>query len=228
VTLYDDCKQRNMHVCIYDIYINCFPCTYSYTGQYHYSSGMWADDHFIYSACRLCFYQWYRSLGQLAVHLGLTGSVSNGTTLTPTYTFSPADISSGATVTLTMSVSNSPCTAATTTFTLTINQVPSVATAAGLLNVCGSLTSGSLGGNTPTVGTGTWSLTSGPAALPLSAMQIPDHQQRQYLRYGHLDIFTWTIPAGACPPSTANGTANSLMPHLPLLQSVPLRAYAVH
>ena len=137
---------------------------------------------------------------------GTNGTVSNGTTLTPTYNFSPADISSGATVTLTMTVSNATCASASTTFTLGIDRVPTVATASGTLNVCGSLTSLSLGGNIPTVGAGTWTLTSGPGIASFS--NLHSSSSTASVSVVGTYIFTWTIANGTCPSTSANDTVN--------------------
>lgn len=72
---------------------------------------------------------------------GTTGSLSGTTGYTPTYTFSAADqaASGPVTVTLTMTVSNSPCAPASTTFVLTINPTP-VNTASQSTSACAAST----------------------------------------------------------------------------------------
>jgi PKD repeat protein len=52
------------------------------------------------------------------------GTLTNATSLTPTYTAALAD--GGHTVVLTMTVSNSPCTAATATYSILVNAIPTV------------------------------------------------------------------------------------------------------
>ncbi|WP_311202642.1 beta strand repeat-containing protein, partial [Flavobacterium soyae] len=64
-----------------------------------------------------------------------TGSLSNTTTLTPTYTVASGDV--GNTVTLTMTVSNGPCvTPATATYTVIVKALPTISTQPQPLTIC--------------------------------------------------------------------------------------------
>jgi hypothetical protein len=81
-----------------------------------------------------------------------TGSISAGaTTLTPTYTAAAGD--AGNTVTLTMTVSNAPCSAATATYSVVVNAFSIGGTVAGGVTVCSGLNSVTLtlSGHTGTV-----------------------------------------------------------------------------
>ncbi len=74
---------------------------------------------------------------------GTPGSITAGsTTTTPTYTFSANEIANGATITLTMTVSNAGCASSTTTFTINAYGAPT-ATAGSTTsaNVCAATSS---------------------------------------------------------------------------------------
>ncbi|MFZ4707611.1 MAG: T9SS type A sorting domain-containing protein, partial [Bacteroidales bacterium] len=88
-------------------------------------------------------------------------SGSGGTVTTPSSPTSTFTGTAGSTYTLRWTISNSPCTASTDDVVVTFNQEPTTANA-GTDNVstCG-LTTITLAANTPTVGTGAWSITSG-------------------------------------------------------------------
>jgi hypothetical protein len=58
-------------------------------------------------------------------------------------------------------ISNNPCTPSDATVTITINQNPTTATAGGPQTICPLDTTTSLGGNSPSVGTGVWSVVGG-------------------------------------------------------------------
>ena len=73
---------------------------------------------------------------------GTPGSITGGsTTTTPTYTFSTDEVANGATITLTMTVSNAGCASSTTTFVINAYGAPT-ATASGITsaNVCAATT----------------------------------------------------------------------------------------
>ena len=67
-------------------------------------------------------------------------------------------------------------TSVSATTTATVYGTPTTATVGGTQNICGGLTSGSLGGNTPSVGTGAWSL-----------IQRSGDSELQQLRIGQFD-----------------------------------------
>ena len=72
---------------------------------------------------------------------------------------------------------------------------------------CG-LTSASLGGNTPTVGTGAWSLFSGPSGATASFSDASQGSSTATVSTYGTYVFRWTISNGTCTPSTADITVN--------------------
>ncbi|TDD94128.1 beta strand repeat-containing protein, partial [Flavobacterium cellulosilyticum] len=96
--------------------------------------------------------------------------------------------------------------AARTSVAVTVNATPSTATAGAAQNRCGTLTSTSLGGNTPAVGAGTWTQTSGPGTSTFSAPTSGSSTATASLVGTY--VYTWTISNGTCTPSTANITIN--------------------
>ena len=132
---------------------------------------------------------------------------AGSTTSAPTYTFGPNDKAIGGIVTLTMTVTDSGiCVPATTSFTLTIYPIPSTATVGLRQNICASLTSASLGGNTPTVGTGLWTQTSGTGTTTFS--NLTSGSSTATVSDTGNYVYTWTISSGVCTPSSANITVH--------------------
>ncbi|QOG03322.1 autotransporter-associated beta strand repeat-containing protein [Flavobacterium sp. MDT1-60] len=77
------------------------------------------------------------------------GSITSGaTTLTPVYTAAPGD--AGNTVTLTMTVSNSPCTNATATYSVIVNALPTTPTATVTIQPTCSVNTGTIVVTAPT------------------------------------------------------------------------------
>ena len=130
---------------------------------------------------------------------------SGGTTTTPIYTFGVNDIANGGVVSLTMSVSNATCVPATAIFSLTIDQVPTAASAGATQDICG-LSSSPLGGNAPLVGTGLWSQIAGSGTTTFSNASDPA-STATVSAYG-THTYTWTISNGVCAPSIANTSVN--------------------
>ena len=90
-------------------------------------------------------------------------SGSGGTVNAPANPESPFSGTAGTTYVLRWTISNPPCTASTDDVTVTFSQNPTVANAGADQTgsaLCG-LTSTTLAGNTPSAGTGTWSIVSG-------------------------------------------------------------------
>lgn len=77
--------------------------------------------------------------------------------------------------------------------------------AATPLDYCGTLSSGSLGGNVPVVGTGAWSQVSGPGTTTFSNVTLESSSATASL-YGTY-VYKWTITNGTCS-SSANVTVN--------------------
>ena len=95
------------------------------------------------------------------------GTITNATTLTPTFT--PVASQAGTAVTLTMTVSNAPCPAATATYTINVDPLPT-ATAGGSSTICETGTA-TVSGSTSSNGLINWtengfgSITAGQGTL---------------------------------------------------------------
>ena len=87
------------------------------------------------------------------------------------------------------------------TLSVTIVEKPTTATVGSNQNNC-SLTSTSLGGNTPTVGTGKWSVKTGPGTGSFS--NINSGSSTVTVDVMGTYVFTWTISNGNCDPSMAD------------------------
>ena len=81
--------------------------------------------------------------------------------------------------TYTWTISNGTCSPSAATITVTYNNAPDVASVGADQNLCGTLTTASLGGNIPVNGTGTSDQTSRPLVPRLSAMSIWAQPQPQ-------------------------------------------------
>ncbi len=79
----------------------------------------------------------------------------------------------------------------------TVGNPPTTANAGPDASVC-SLTA-TLAGNTPTVGTGTWTQTAGPGTSIFTNANSPTSDVT--VTVGGAYTFTWTIASGGCPPS---------------------------
>ncbi len=102
-------------------------------------------------------------------------------------------------------ISNGSCTASTADVTVNYYATPTTATVGATQNLCGTLVSAGLGGNTPTNGTGTWSIVSGgTGTFSSSASGSSTFTANAYGPY----VLAWTISNGTCTASTANVTVN--------------------
>src|SRR6266404_5684839 len=101
-------------------------------------------------------------------------------------------------------IHNGVCADSTKDITVLYDQAPSIATVGSNQEVCG-LTSNLLGGNTPTVGTGTWSQVSGPGTATFAANANTPGATATATAYGTY-VFRWTIHNGVCADSTKDIT----------------------
>ncbi|MFI0491058.1 LamG-like jellyroll fold domain-containing protein [Flavobacterium sp.] len=132
------------------------------------------------------------------------GTFANNTGTTPgtaTWT-APAAYSGTAILTLTTSGGSCGTTTATKNQTVTAGSSPSTATVGASQKNYATKISTSLGGNTPTVGTGAWSLVSGPGTVAFSA-STSGSSTATVSAYG-IYVFRWTITNGTCGSSTAD------------------------
>src|SRR5208337_4466846 len=89
--------------------------------------------------------------------------------------------------------------------TLNYYQTPTPATVGATQNLCATLISNGLGGDTPTNGTGAWSIVSGgTGTFSAPASGNSTFTANAYGTY----VLQWTISNGTCTPSTADITVN--------------------
>jgi gliding motility-associated-like protein len=103
-------------------------------------------------------------------------------------------------------ISNGVCPSTSANDTVSFYAPPSAASAGPTQNICGSTTSTALGGNTPAIGTGTWTQFSGPGTTTFSNAHS-GASTATATTYGTY-VYHWTIANGSCPSSTASITVN--------------------
>lgn len=138
--------------------------------------------------------------GSWSVVSGGTGTFNpNATTPNATFTHS----SGTGTIVVRWTISNSPCSDSTADVTITIDQPPTTANAGPDQSVCGS--SATLAANTPSVGTGTWTVVSGTGTFANS------HSPTTIVTgmTPGANVFRWTITNGACAASADDVTITS-------------------
>ncbi len=127
------------------------------------------------------------------------GSITAGaTTLTPTYTAAGGDI--GNTVTLTMTVSNNPCTAATATYTVNVNALPT-ASAGGSQTICQNGTA-TVSGASSSNGTILWT-ENGVGSITAGATTLTPTYTPAAGDVGNTVTLTMTVSNSPCTPATA-------------------------
>lgn len=139
---------------------------------------------------------------------GLTPSFSNTTSPTATVT----NLSPGNTYTFQWKITNGACSSQNND-TLRISQSPTIATTNGNQILSGA-TSATVQGNTPTVGTGSWSQISGPAATIATPSNATTNLNG--LTGGNTYVFRWTISNGVCTPSSSDLTITNNNISLPI------------
>jgi hypothetical protein len=128
-------------------------------------------------------------------------SGAGGTVTTPTSATSTFSGTAGTTYTLRWTISNSPCTASTDDVVITFNQNPTTANAGPDQTssaTCG-LTSVTLAGNAPSIGTGAWSIISGAGGT----VTTPTSETSTFSgTAGTTYTLRWTISNSPCTAST--------------------------
>ncbi|MBX7181104.1 MAG: hypothetical protein K1X82_03240 [Bacteroidia bacterium] len=123
-------------------------------------------------------------------------SVASGTATiaTPSSPTSNITVAAGATATLRWTISNGSCASSQSTVVLTNSAVPTTSNAGTDLNNCnnGSFT---LAGNSPSVGTGAWSVVSGTATITTPSSRTSGVTG---VPVGSSATLAWTITNGAC------------------------------
>ncbi|MGZ3991275.1 MAG: beta strand repeat-containing protein, partial [Flavisolibacter sp.] len=143
------------------------------------------------------------------VGTGAWGKVSGPGTVNfsaPTSGSSTATVSTPGQYVFSWTISNGVCTPSSANVTVNYYATPTTATVGATQNICGTLTSNSLGGNTPTVGTGQWTQTSGPGTSSFSAPSSGSSTATASAVGTY--VYTWTISNGTCTPSSASVTVN--------------------
>ncbi|MFN8417506.1 MAG: gliding motility-associated C-terminal domain-containing protein [Cytophagaceae bacterium] len=131
-----------------------------------------------------------------------TVSPSTGVTITsPNVNNTTATgLSQGTNYTFTWTIANAPCTASSSTVAVTNSQNPTVSNAGIAQSICG--TTATLAGNTPTTGTGTWTV-SPATGVTITTPSTPNAAVSG-LTQGTDYTFTWTISNGTCTASTSS------------------------
>ena len=138
---------------------------------------------------------------------GGTGTFGNATSTNITYT--PAISEAGTTVTLTWTTDDpdgaGPCASASSNATLDVVSPTTTATVGGPQLICANTTTAALGGNAPTVGTGSWSLVDGGTGT-FSDASDPNSTFTHTGGAGPI-VLRWTITGTTpCLPSSAEVT----------------------
>ena len=89
--------------------------------------------------------------------------------------------------------------------TVTVNQPPTTATAGGPQTICANGTTSGLGGNSPAIGTGSWSVVSGGTGTFNPNSGTPNATFTHTGGSGPI-VVRWTISNAPCPDSTADVT----------------------
>jgi len=119
-----------------------------------------------------------------------TATVSNLSTMTPTV--------------LRWTTSNGVCATTQDDVTITVDALPTTAVAGADQNLC-NVTSTTLAANNPTIGTGAWSVVSGPGTIAAGQLNNPSATVTS-LSTTIPTVLRWTISNGACTASTDDVT----------------------
>jgi gliding motility-associated-like protein len=98
-------------------------------------------------------------------------------------------------------ISNAPCTASSDQVTITVSNPPTTANAGLDQTICSTGGSATMAGNTPTVGTGTWTQVSGPVTATITTASSPTTSITGMTTAGTY-TFQWTIANAPCPSSS--------------------------
>ncbi|MEI8047538.1 MAG: hypothetical protein WCI92_09180, partial [Bacteroidota bacterium] len=110
-------------------------------------------------------------------------------------------------ITVTETDKTTLCSAAPVLLQVIVDPLPTIAAAGSDQSVCGTLAA-TLAGNTPTVGTGTWTFVSGPGTIAFSDANSATSTATASV-YGTY-VIRWTIANGTCTPSTDDVTVDYL------------------
>ena len=136
--------------------------------------------------------------GAWSIVSGGTGTFSDAASPSSTFTATASGV-----YVLRWTISNTPCTPSTADITVTFFQNPSAASVGSNQTICSSLISTALGGNTPAIGTGQWSIFSGGGGT-FSDINSPSSTFTATATGTY--VLRWTISNGTCTPTTADIT----------------------
>jgi hypothetical protein len=128
-----------------------------------------------------------------------TSSAQFSSTTSNTAVFSP--LGGTGTYILQWTISNTPCTASTSNVTITVTNGPSISVAGSNQTICESSTA-TLAANSPTVGSGSWSVVSGPSTASIQFSSTTDNAAVFSPVSAGSYILRWTITDASCTPST--------------------------
>ncbi|MDM8158717.1 gliding motility-associated C-terminal domain-containing protein [Labilibaculum sp. K2S] len=112
---------------------------------------------------------------------------------------STATVSQYGTYTYRWTIINGSCASSEADIVVNFNEEPTAASVGSDQNYCDGLISGSLGGNTPTIGVGSWSQLSGPGTTTFNDVNAGTSNAAA-TDYGTY-IYRWTITNGICVSS---------------------------
>ncbi|MFV8380036.1 LamG-like jellyroll fold domain-containing protein [Flavobacterium sp. LB3R33] len=139
---------------------------------------------------------------------GVGGTFTNNTESTPnTTTWTPPAAYTG-TATLTLTTAGGSCGTTTASKTQVVSTGGSIATVGSAMTITGSLTSTSLGGNTPSTGSGAWTKVSGPSGTVTFSNSTSGSSTATVPSIGTY-VFRWTVTS-SCGTSTADITVTYL------------------
>lgn len=143
--------------------------------------------------------------GVWSIISGLGGNFSgNSTSTNPTASFTGV---AGSTYTLRWSITNGNC-SDFANITVTFNQNPTTSNAGTTQTFCISNVSTTLAANTPTIGTGTWSISSGPNTSTSQIDNVNNPAANFSPTVAGTYVLTWTITNSPCTASASNVTIN--------------------
>jgi hypothetical protein len=146
-------------------------------------------------------------------------SGAGGTITTPSSPSSTFTGIAGTTYILSWTISNPPCASSADNVTVTFNQNPTTANAGSAQSVCigGNV---SLAANAPTVGTGLWSVFSGPSTATAQFSSTTNPTTTFTPSGAGSYVLRWTISNSPCTASTSNVTITvNALPTIPTISA---------